>query len=68
MTPNAQERRARNRAASDVLRDAYGKLPEVTRKVLKTEYAAERARNDAISWARYLTVVLPRLVVAKHLT
>jgi hypothetical protein len=62
MDTDAKEpRRAVNRATYAVLSDAYSRLPRATRERLKAEYMAERARNDVMTWARYLTVVLPRL-------
>jgi len=61
MNQTVEERRAANRAAYNALREAYARLPPNTRSLLDAEFKAERARNDAITWARYLEVVLPLL-------
>jgi hypothetical protein len=60
-TDAKEQRRAVNRATYAVLCDAYSRLPRVTRERLRAEYMGERARSDVMTWARYLTVVLPRL-------
>jgi hypothetical protein len=54
-------RKADNKAAYAASRQAFDQLPQSTKDQIKADFAAERARNSEISWAKYIAVILPLL-------